>query len=104
LIAVDGAGNVWIANIGGPTKTPQSGSITEISNSGAALSGANGFIGVDQSGTSTFIDNPIGVAVDPSGDVWVSCLDNVVELVGAATPVVTPLSTAVATSKYGTRP
>jgi len=104
LIAVDGAGNVWIANIGGPTKTPQSGSITEISNSGAALSGASGFIGVDQSGTSTFIDNPIGVAVDPSGDVWVSCLDNVVELVGAATPVVTPLSTAVATSKYGTRP
>jgi hypothetical protein len=105
LIAVDGAGNVWIANLegGAAAPNPGGGSVSELSNTGAAISGANGYTGADASGGDP-MENPIGVAIDPSGNVWVSCLANVVELVGAATPVVTPLSTAVATAKLGTRP
>lgn len=104
LIAIDGAGNVWVANIdGGGNANSHSGSITELSNSGTAISGSNGYTGASAS-SSDLIVNPVGIAVDPSGNVWASCSGNVVELVGAATPVVTPLSAAVATSKYGTRP
>jgi streptogramin lyase len=104
LIAIDGAGNVWVANIdGGGSANSHKGSITELSNSGTAISGPNGYTGADTSSVDLVV-NPIGLAIDPSGNVWASCSGNVVELVGAATPVVTPLSTAVATSKYGTRP
>ena len=91
LLAIDGSGNVWIANI-------VSGSVSELSSSGGAISGTNGYT------SDALNDNPIGVAIDPSGNVWVSCLDRVVELVGAGTPAVTPLSTAVANSKLGQRP
>jgi streptogramin lyase len=104
LIAIDGAGNVWVANIdGGGNANSHSGSVTELSNSGTAISGSNGYTGASAS-SSDLIVNPVGIAVDPSGNVWASCSGNVVELVGAGTPVVTPLSAAVATSKYGTRP
>jgi len=102
LLAMDGSGNVWIANVVG-------GSVSELSSSGSPISGSHGYTGGTVPGSSGYTsgplyDNPIGVAIDPSGNVWVSCLDQVVELVGAATPAVTPLSTAVATSKLGQRP
>ena len=55
--------------------------------------------------TSTMI-NPSGIAIDGSGDVWVSNNGNstVSEFIGAATPVVTPLSVGVKNSTLGTRP
>jgi sugar lactone lactonase YvrE len=97
-IAIDGANHVWVANYGVDTGSGPGGSVTELDSSGNAYSPANGF----QPG----LPNADSIAIDGSGNVWV--VDNggntLTELVGAATPVVTPLSTAVKNSKLGTAP
>jgi sugar lactone lactonase YvrE len=97
-IAIDGANHVWVANYGVDTGSGPGGSVTELSSSGVAYSPANGF----QPG----LPNADSIAIDGSGNVWV--VDNggntLTELIGAATPVVTPLATAVKNSKLGTAP
>jgi len=55
-IAVDGSGDVWVANRGAT-------SISEFSTIGAVLSGATGFTGGG-------VDSPIGIAIDGSGNAW----------------------------------
>ena len=79
-IAIDGAGYAWIANFFGS-------SVVELSNTGSVLSGSKGFLGIGL--------NPDAIAVDGSGNVWTtnpgSSNGSVTELIGAATPVVTPL-------------
>jgi streptogramin lyase len=94
-IAIDGAGNVWAANNGG-----NSDSISEISSGGTAISGANGYV-------NQLMFSPYGIAVDGSGNVWVASDDNVgplTEFVGAAVPVVTPISAGATYSELGTQP
>jgi hypothetical protein len=97
-IAVDGAGNVWISD--GPF-LPNEGNVNlaELDNSGVAVSPATGY-------QSSLLTYPIGVAIDGSGNVWVG--DNggsdVVEFVGAAVPVVTPLAAGVVNKTLGSRP
>jgi streptogramin lyase len=59
-VAVDSAGNVWVANAG---SSP--GDITEFSPVGYPLSGSGGYTG---GGLSA----PEGVVVDPSGYIWVA--------------------------------
>jgi len=97
-IAVDGAGNAWVAGGGG--------ALVELNNSGSAVSPSTGY-------TSSALGSAYDVAVDGSGNVWVANLlepvtfatgVNIVEFVGAATPVVTPLSVAVKNSTIGARP
>jgi hypothetical protein len=79
-IAIDGAGNAWTANHFG------SGSVSEFSSSGTALSPSTGYIG-------TNFYYPSSIAIDGSGDAWVANEYNssVTELIGIATPVVTPV-------------
>jgi DNA-binding beta-propeller fold protein YncE len=93
-IAVDGLGNVWVANNAGK-------SVTELNNSGAAFSPSTGFIG-------GAISSPFSLAIDGSGNVWVSNnaagSNSVTEIVGAAAPVVTPLALAVENSTLGKEP
>jgi hypothetical protein len=94
-IAIDGKSNAWVAN-------PASGgtgysSITEFSNTGTPICSSNGF---EQTSTLNYYQ----IAVDGSGDVWVAGTGSLTEIIGAATPVVTPLATAVSTSSLGTRP
>lgn len=95
-IAIDGAGNAWVA--GGATTS-------EISSGGTFLSGSTGFPAADGLVNS--------IAVDGSGDVWLNYdpynflfgyTYYMQEIVGAATPVVTPLSLAVKNGTIGTRP
>jgi hypothetical protein len=70
----------------------------ELNNAGTILSGATGFV-VPAAGY------PVGTAIDGSGNVWAVMYSNyVVELIGAATPVVTPLSVGVKNNTLGTRP
>lgn len=57
-IAVDGSGNVWVANGG-------SNSISKLSSSGSAISGAAGYTGGG-------LNVPWGIAMDTSGNVWVT--------------------------------
>jgi streptogramin lyase len=93
-IAIDGAGNVWVSNL-------NSTAITELSNAGTILSGANGYI---------IGGGSADVAVDGSGDVWATSYPGVVEIIGAATPVITPICAGLpttltsGTSNLGTRP
>jgi streptogramin lyase len=99
-LAVDGSGNIWIANGSGD-------SISEFSNLGAALSPTKGFTGTDSLAGSTGgpLTGPTGIAVDGSGNVWVSDSSNTaVEFIGAATPATVPLATAVHFQKLGARP
>jgi hypothetical protein len=60
-IAVDGSGNVWVANTGAD-------SISEFSSSGKAISGAAGFTGGGLNGANA----PWGIAIDTAGNVWVT--------------------------------
>lgn len=86
-IAIDGAGNVWVTNGGNS-------SISEFSSSGTAISGPTGYLGPYSAG---------GISIDGSGNVWVPNdypANTIVEFVGAATPVVTPM-VANLMSPYG---
>jgi hypothetical protein len=87
-IAVDGNGQVWVANSGG--------TVSVLSNAGTAVSPSSGYSAASASAT--------GIAVDISGSVWVpsSTSNTVTRLLGAAAPVV-PLATAAA-SGAGVKP
>jgi PKD repeat protein len=113
-IALDGAGNVWTANEPGVSYAGMP-SISELSSSGSFMSGSGGYTGGGQ------LSDPSSLAVDPSGNVWVTngtvfCYsgnycNTVVEFVGAAVPVLTPIAAGLppsptkdGTSKLATRP
>jgi hypothetical protein len=96
-IAIDGAGNAWVSN----TDIAANKGVVEIAPSGLSQSvptviGAytggsppgGGPLGITSLGTS-----PRGIAIDASGNVWVATGEaaGVVELIGAAVPVKTPL-------------
>lgn len=78
-IALDGSTNAWVAD-----QSPAG--LSELSSSGTLASGADGY-------TSSSFNSPTGVAVDGSGDVWIANngSSTVSEVVGAATPVKTPI-------------
>jgi hypothetical protein len=66
-LAVDGLGNIWIAN---------NQSVTELSSTGNVLSGTNGYSG-------DYFE-PMAIAIDGSGNAWVANLDwAVTELSGS---------------------
>jgi len=74
--------------------------LCEFSNSGALLSNTTGYTHGMSTGR--------GIAIDPSGNIWVTNYATgasfVTEIVGSATPSVTPLSVALANSTVGVRP
>ena len=91
-IAIDGAGNAWVAG---------SNSTSEISPAGTFLSGSTGF---------TAADPAAAIAIDGSGDVWLTSESfnflfgftyYTQVMIGAATPVVTPLSVGVKNNTLG---
>jgi PKD repeat protein len=112
-IALDGAGNAWTANEPGVSYAGTPG-ISELSSSGSFMSGPGGYTGGGQ------LSDPSSLAVDPSGNVWVTngCsygngdhCNTVVEFIGAAVPVLTPVAAGLptsptkdGTSKLATRP
>jgi len=90
-LAIDGAGNAWV--------TDNSAAVREISSTGVNLSTTAGF-------TPSSTAQPQGLAIDGSGDVWYDTYNDSTlrEMIGAATPVATPIAYGVANSKLGTRP
>jgi hypothetical protein len=114
--AVDGNGNVWFANRAGSYGTPSgrtgTNTILEINGSNnLAISPTTNYILEAQypatsNSFTNMLDDSLNVAIDPSGNVWVTNYlgNSVVEVVGAAAPVVTPLSIAAGTSKLGQTP
>jgi sugar lactone lactonase YvrE len=90
-IAVDGDNTVWTAN--------SDGSVSRFSNAGVAISPATGFV-------SNGATAEVGIAIDPSGNVWTSdnYVNSIFEYVGAAAPTVAPLQVAVKNNLLGKRP
>jgi streptogramin lyase len=109
-VAVDGAGNLWIANAGNASVSTLSAANTLYpTTSTVAYQHGPGF-----GGTMTI---PYGVAIDRAGNVWISnasCPANglscsatsftLSELVGAAAPTITPLSMQMGGAMSGTKP
>jgi len=79
-IAIDGSGNAWVAN-------STSAHLSEFSNGGSGLSPNGLGTAFGSSGVA------YAIAIDGSGNVWTADYNNsiLIELVGAATPVVTPV-------------
>jgi len=109
-VSIDGAGNIWLDNDNENT-------VTEFSNTGTVISPSTGFMGGGTAGANMNV--PYDIAVDGSGNVWVcnsanSPNSSLSEFVGAAVPVVTPVSagltynlannTGNGASSLGTRP
>jgi hypothetical protein len=109
FLAIDGAGTVWLPDVS--TKTI----LAAVKNDGTGIAPAStGFTGAVYSpdGTTLFQRSAAqtsGVAIDGSGNIWLSnylstTVNNVVQVVGAAAPVVTPLSVAVQNHTLGVKP
>jgi hypothetical protein len=104
-IAIDGLNNVWAVSIGEQiiSGLPNNSNVSEFSNSGVAISPSTGYIGGGIFGADA-------IAIDGSGDVWIANGNStnngtsLVEFIGAAAPVVTPLATGVKNGTLGARP
>ncbi len=79
-IAIDGTGNAWVANRASPLNDGVY-TITELSSSGSFQSGANGYGGGG-------LNEPFGIAIDESGNAWVTNLggNSVTEFSDTGTP------------------
>ena len=106
-IAIDGLGNVFSGSYIS-SSSPQ-GSLLEYSNAAALLSPGTGFSGSNLIPVAPSVAG--GIAIDGSGNVWLSgspngtsLLNYVTEVIGIAAPVVTPRATATANNTLGTRP
>jgi len=97
-LTIDGGGDIWIINNagepGGVTSPGTAGtSLSEFNKSGSAItSGSSSASGYQYN----LLSNPSGIAVDQSGDVWVTNTTGgtngyVLELIGAGYPTVAPL-------------
>jgi len=113
-LVVDGANSPWavgITSVSGATQTQ----IVHLSSTGTPLSPSTGFLGSTyyNAGTSTSMHRLSGLiaysaAIDGSGNVWVpdsdSTSNSLYVLVGAATPVVAPLSLGIRNGTLGMMP
>jgi hypothetical protein len=107
-LAIDGAGNVWVADAGqGTSFTGQS--VSEFALISGSLKSLSPSVGFAHS-----YNNPIGIAIDLSGNVWVangvqqnnatSVPGTMTCIIGAASPVVTPIAKGLAAGTQGSLP
>ncbi len=92
-MAIDSAGNVWVANYSVK-------GVSEFSKTGVPISSTSGFTAAGG------LSLPYGIAIDGSGNVWVPNVGtkSVAELIGAASPVITPLVAAMKNNKIAQAP
>jgi len=100
--AFDGGNNLWVTNAA--LNSVSEFTVSDNTSSGTATATAvSPSTGYTAGGT---LGSPYGIAVDGSGNVWVASnyVASITELVGAATPVATPLSAAIASGLTANRP
>jgi hypothetical protein len=119
--AVDGNNNVWFADRcgsagggsnGSCTNAAGTNSIVEINSANnLAISPPTNYVPEAQyPATATsftpILNDSLNLAIDPSGNVWITNYfgNSVAEMVGAAAPVVTPLSLAAGNNALGVAP
>ena len=101
-LAIDGSNRVWVVN-------RDANSVSAFNHDGSAITSTTGYQPSGQ--LAPYPDIPIegigirdphGLAIDGSGNVWVTnfTANSVTEIIGLATPAVTPISTAT----HGQRP
>ncbi len=91
-LAVDGLGNVFVANCGSFCNGTGNGSVSELTAASSYLTGLN------FAPAGAGFGEPFSLAADESGNVFVANFSgsSVSELIGLATPVVTPIQACVA--------
>lgn len=110
-LQIDGLGRV-VVSLGPSSSSSTFGSVAMFAADGTYLSKATGGYGYALNGAVPAYNlTPRNLAIDGSGNVWISGQSAnqhggqaVIEIVGMAAPVVTPLSSAVASNKVGVRP
>jgi hypothetical protein len=97
FVTVDGGQNVWISNYRGNSITEIAGNHTSVAG-GTALSPTLGLYGTVANprggyGRDVALDDPLGIAPDQSGNVWVASegTNTLLMFFGLATPTVTPV-------------
>jgi hypothetical protein len=104
-IAVDGSGLIYAASLTGGVSN--AGSLAVFNNSPKALTGSNGINGqytVSGGSAQVPMNGPYFIAIDGSGNLWTQTNTTLVEYIGVATPVLTPLAAAVKAGKIAVRP
>jgi streptogramin lyase len=95
-LALDGAGNVWVASYA-PLTTGCTGKVAGITNAGVAITPSSGYT------TPALRAQANGcvysVAVDGSGNIWYAGPQSLTEFVGAAVPVHTPVTPSALSSR-----
>jgi streptogramin lyase len=96
--SIDSAGNVWVAVCGNFCDHGNT-SVAEFNSSGTILSPNSGCPGATNCGfTGGAINGAFATAIDSAGDVWVTNAgsNSITQIMGAAAPVLTPLSACLA--------
>ena len=102
-LAIDGSGNVLLPSCTTPNCA---GTATDnlffLDNTGAEISGRSGL-------QNAYLNNPVSVALDSSGNAWVASAGgatagSITRFIGVASPVQTPIASAVSSQTTGTRP
>ena len=98
-LAIDGQNNLWeiVSTFDAGSTTGQDSSLLAFNSSGSPLLGASGH----PLSPSTYGNS---LAIDGSGNLWISDSGRVTEIIGIAAPVVTPTAAAVASNTISTRP
>ena len=92
LVVIDGGQNIWISNYRANSITEIAGNHTSVKG-GTALSPTAGTYGTGGFGLDAGLSDPLGIAPDRSGNVWVSNegASTLVMFFGLATPTMTPV-------------
>jgi sugar lactone lactonase YvrE len=99
LISIDGAGTGWSATCGASCGATGLDAVMRIAANGTMLTPTLGYLNAG-------FDTPFAQAIDASGNLWVAnnAGGSIVELVGVAAPVKTPVVAAVTGNLLGQRP
>jgi secreted PhoX family phosphatase len=109
-LAIDGNNSLWVANLGGITtgtspNTTTTYGVSQFANNGNATAATA--LSPATTGYVHTMSAPNDIAIDGSGNVWVvngGAVNYVTEIVGAATPTVTPIDYNIRYATWGQRP